>query len=602
MPDYKQIDFDGDAMPLVLNAYRQAKDYQDKIHRQCKRDYLLYRAHVDMTNRDNSLPHIAIPKIYNIVETKAPRDVKALLGTRPYVPFESKRKEYSIVSDAQTELVDQYLEEGGFFLESVLLFKIKTLYGTAFIETMPDVHDVQRMFLLPNPVGGYKLQTFVQSRLRIKIKGYAPWDVLIDPYANNLESREGCRYVIKLDYVSKREIIRMAEQGVYPGLDIEKLSNGSIYNEFAANHFGRQILRDFGLGEPAADDDMGINVRFESPDRYIDFWNGMIPLRDQGNPFAVERGGHGMINLSRIIHNQDPHTQNRIWGIGEAKPNEILQAMMSDYLSNIFRREQTTGEPVIFYRKDALSPDDIIMESGRRIEVDPDNDKPIGDNIHVHSGVPMPAEQFQLLNIVDSISDRTSGIFAPNRGEPSPGDHTLGEIAITRETGDDRQELAIRVAEQVYLRSVGEKTAAHIAQFGEAPDFQEVIGPEKAALLLSANPKLVPGGYRIEFKGSNRISNILIKQRNLKELAPVLTQLFTTNQFQMAQLLLESHEIPAEDIKRIMSENMMNRQMMMQQAAMIEAEAARAGQPGGRYKENNQKQIAQDNGRTMRGK
>jgi len=601
LDERKELDFDGKPLRLVETAYKQAKDYQYVIFDQCKRDYLLYRAYVDMTNRDNTLPNISLPKIFSIIETKAPQDVKSLLGMRPYIPYEAKRKEFQNVAEIQTELLDDYLEKAGFFIKAATMFKLKTLYGFAGMDFLPVYEPVSKASMIVNQFGMPEIARQEVYRLRLKIRVYAPWEVFVDPFATNMEERDGCRYMIKLCLTSKRAIKNAAGMGAYPNFDLGLLDSQEASKDMKdTDHFGYEILRDFGLDAPMGDDDMGILMRYESPDRYIDSWNGGITLRDLDNPFDKKEGGHGRINFARITHIQDAHTQNQIWGIGEAKPNEIQAAMLDDLYNSWFRREAIAGEPLIFYRKSALSANDLVWTTGNRIAVNDDGQRPIGDSVQVHTGSEMPKDQYMMIDKIERNMDMTARSFAVSRGEAEEGSTTATEIMQLRETGAASQELSIKIAEEMFLKSSAEICFGHINQFGTIDDYTEIVGPEKALFLLTANPMDIPGGCNIAFRGSNRVVNLLIKQRNLKELAPQLVQLFSAGQFNLAKSLMESHEIPKTEIEAIMQDGMMMMQMqMMQQQAQLEAKGT---QPGGKYKENNPKQIAQKNAQDQRGK
>lgn len=592
MASSDRLDFDGDPLRLVEAAYKQAKDYQYVIFNQCKRDYLLYRAYVDMTNRDNTLPNIALPKVFSIVEMKAPEDVRALLGTRPYLPLEAKREEFQPIVEVQTELLDEYLNRGNFFVKASNMFKMKTLYGFAGMDFLPYYETFSQKVMVPN---AYGIPDFVRQdiqRLRLKIRVWAPWEVFIDPYATNIEEPDGCRYIIKFMLTSKKAIIDAYNMGAYPNLDLDKLDKGGSDLK-STDHWGYDMLRGFGLEMPEGDDDMGVLMRYESADRYIDNWNGGVTLRDVPNPFSKQLGGHGRINFARITHIQDPHTQNQIWGIGEAKPNEIQAEMLNDLYNNWFRREQIAGEPIIFYRDQAVTADDLVWVSGNRVSVRGDDGRPIGDSIQVHTGSEMPKDQYMMIEKVERNMDLTARSFPVNRGEQQKGDPTATEIVNLRETGMASQENSIKLGEQIFLKSVAELCLGHIEQFGRFDDFVEVVGQERALTLYTANPADLPGGYNIDFKGSNRVVNQLIKQRNLKELAGPLVDLLSKGQFSLAKFMMEAHEFTKQEIEPILNEGM----MMVQLQFM----AAQNQMTQGKYKENNAKQISQDNARTQRG-
>lgn len=615
------VDFDGEPRQLIENFYSLCDDAQRARNQQCRRDYLLYRHYVDMTNRDPSLPNIAIPKIFSIVEQKSPQSVKALFGSRPYVPFESRDKgnPYAEMSaEIATELIDEYLERAGVFVEYCAVDKLATLYGTAFMEAVPYYESVMAAtgVLTPN---GPRINQVPAYRLRFRLRCFAPWELLVDPYAVGLEREGQCRGLIKIRLCSRRDIIKQNEESggnTYPGLDYDKLrAGGEGTKGTVTDHFGLQILRDFGLQIPQSDDDIGVLLDFESPDRYVSSWNGLLTIRDIDNPFPKSQHGHGGINLVRRIHVLDAHTQNRFWGIGEAKPNEVFQAMMSDQLNTIFRREAITGEPIIFFDPDAVQQDNLLWQTGNRVPVNVSSGKGIQDALQIHAGQEMPKDQFRLFDILEHVADQTAGQYPTSRGDVAPTNPSATEVVKSVEAGTERQELSIRLAEQMFGRRLGELMACHVAQFGQPVDFAEMVGPGRAMMLMTANPFELPGGVNLAFKGSQRVSNLLVKQRNLKELLQPVDAILDKGRFTLAQYAMDTFEMDPDKVEQIVGEAKQMMMMQMQQQAMKDKQEAdlrreelaaktgkpSGGKPGGKYKTNTPAQVAQDSGRAMRG-
>ncbi len=597
MSTSNSLDFDGNGRELVEEAYRESREYQTSINDQCQRDYYAYRAFLDMTNRDNSIPQIKLPKLFSVIEHKTAQDIKALFGIQPYIPLEANRKELRHITDIQEELLSGYLDRANIYNEAILACKIKTMSGTAFMEFLPDRIMVPEVKMVQDRFGFKQVIERDVPRFRLKCRTFAPWEVFIDPFATNLETPGGCRYIVKMLLVSKRQIKIVQERGGYPDLDLDRLNNSKTTPSDQYKHFGIEILKGFGLNLPVGDDDIGVLMRYESPDRYIDLWNGTETLRDVPNPFIGQGRfkGHGRINLARWPHRQDAHTQNRIWSIGEIKPNEVLADMLDGLWSGIFQREQLVSEPIIFYHERDVKRNDIIWEMGNRIPVSSDSGRPITDSVYVNTGGELPKDRYNLIAMIEGKIDQgTAESLAPVAASSSQS-KTAFEISKTSEVGDVVQEMLIRNGEQVFLKSVGELCLGHINQFGTIADYAEVVGDQKAIMLVTANPNAVPGGINYRFRGSDRVGSLLIKQRNLKELAPVLVSLFGAGQFELARLMLEAHEIPQEEIESIIAQNQQLFGIMLGQTGVA------GGQPGGKYQENNEQQLASENARTTRG-
>lgn len=207
---------------------------------------------------------------------------------------------------------------------------------------------------------------------------------------------------------------------------------------------------------------------------------------------------------------------------------------------------------------------------------------------------------------VERFIDLTSGVWANQRGEQSQGDSTATEQAMLKEYGDLRQELNTRLGEMVFLKSLGIRMLSMVDQFATMDDIVEIVGQERAQLLMTANPADLPGGFNFTFRGSNRVANTLMKQRNWKEFLPLLTQIPNVLQGKLAEKFLQIYEVEDADIREMIIPDevmmQMQQQAMMQQLQVEEAQAQaehrrdmeladkKASRDGGnRAKDNNKK-------------
>ncbi len=574
----KFVDFDGNALKLVQDAYDLAKDGQSTRNSQYLKDYKLYSGYPDPIDRDPDAPQVFIPKIFSNVEIKAARDTKLLFGTRPYIPFEARRKEFRLVSQVQTEVLDELLDRGGFFDRGLIATKLKNLYGTSFLECIPYFETITQKQLVPEmvfgrPTGGVQMVESQVPRLRFRLTAFAPWEIYVDPAATGLEEMGACRFVIKIQVVSRRGIIKLAQAGGYPNIDVEKLmKNPGQVSSQGDKNWGKVMLNEIGLSSTMEDEDLGILMRYESEERYIDVWNGNIELRAIDNPY-----NHKLINLSRFPHVYDAHNQNKFWGIGEAKPNEILQHMLNDLMNMTLRNHEQMNQGMIYYREDAVDPNALVRTAGNRIAVDASNDRPISDSIFESPGNPLPRDHYALPEMIERTMDLTAGVFDIQRGESAQKQTTATESALRKESGDARHEVNIRVGEHVFLKDIGKKSLSHIDQFGTMDDIVEIVGAERAMQMIWANPSDLPGGYNFTFKGSDRVTNVLIKQRNWRELLPILLQIPNILPGKLAEKILQVFEIDDADTREML---MSDEQVMLLQMMQAEAEAKAAGVDG----------------------
>ena len=499
----------------------------------------------------------------------APREVKALFSTRPYMPIETKRKEFRESGRINSELLDSYMDMANLFEKAVLAAKIKILDGNSFLEPLPYFETITEKKIVPEMVLGVPTGQFSQieiqvPRLRFRINVLAPWEVYVDPLAVGLENKGDCRYLVKFQLVSKRQIIQLANKGAYPGFDIEKFENHFNGGSDKHSHWGLSMLSDIGLGSSGFDEDVMVLLRYESEERYIDVLDGQWVLRDVPNPFK-----HGLINLSRWPHSVDPHTQNRFWANGEAKPNEILQQMLNDTENMTLNNHMMTNQLMIYYRKGVIdNANALVRVPGNRVELDVSNDRPISDSIFESSGQGLPPDHYKIPDRLDRWMDITSGVFDPTRGQPSSGDRTATESALLKETGDVRHELNIRIGEMVCFKDFAQKCLYHIDQYATPDDIVEIVGIEDAIKMIALNPADLPGGYNFSFKGSDRLANQLIRQRNLKELAQIALQIPNVLPGAYVTKLFEAHNFSDSEI----------REMVIPDEIMIPLQAAAAEQ------------------------
>ena len=562
----KHIDISGGkALELVENVLTLSMEHQQSRNDKHSNFYKLYHGHIDEADRDPDHANIFIPKIRSIVETKAPRDIRALVGSRPYIPMVARRPEYRESSKVQSSLIDEYLYRGGFYPKLVSATKIKLLYGTAFMEQIPYFEMVTEKRIEPEIVMGMQVGTKIVEekvpRLRLHLQEYAPWEIYVDPYAVNLEEKGGCRYVVKIVLTHKDDIRELARNGAYEGVDIEKIlgeETGTTTHQ--GEHRGLEMLQALGL--PTANDDSGVGIlmRFESEDRYIDVWNARSVLRDIPNPYD-----HGMINLSRFIHIPDPHPQNAFWGIGEGQCNEILQVMLNDSWNMTFDSHNMMNQGVTYYKKGSVNPDALVRTVGNKIAVDADDGVSIEHCIKESFGQPLPDDHYRIPGAVEHMIDQSSFTYGPDRAEPSKKDITATADVMRQESGDSVRELSARLGEMVFMRSFGEKCLSIINQFATRADVVEVVGEEAAQRMIGLNPHDLPGGFNFAFKGADREASLLMKQRNWKELTPILAQIPNVSQAGLAKKLLEVYEEDDANVEELVTPDE-DAQQMAQQA------------------------------------
>ena len=561
MASISPIDFDGEPLKLFRAAFEASEDHQDVRDAQCERDYQNYHAFLDMALRNPDRSNVTIPKIRSIVNTKAPGQIRAAIGSRPYIPFTAKREDFKEYSESQSKVLDHQLELGGFFSRFTLAGMINILYGTAFMEALPYFKTEFKRIPIPimaqTPFGprivDYEVQSIPIKMLRLKLRTWAQWEIKVDPIGLGIEEADDCRYVIKIQVVSRRQIKKMARDGAYPGLDLDKLDDVGSGQDLTENK-GLQILQNMGIPAPSDDSDIGVLYRYESSERYIDIWDDRIVLRDIPNPFDPMEGGHGLINLSKMMHDVDPHTQAQFFGNGEGKPNEILQALLNDLYNIAIDNHNFANQGMTYFAKGrGVVEEQLVRTVGNKVGFDLQPGQRIGDVIQDFSGQPLPADHYILMQRTEDNMDLTAQSQNVMRGEESPGDRTLGEISMLKQAGDASQELNIRTIES-FMADFGRKCLSHLDQFGRMRDREEVLGYEEAAGLILMNPRDLPGGYDFTFKGSDQVINQLVRQQNLQTLDARISQSPYLKEREWLEILFDAHDLSEEADKALFTE------------------------------------------------
>lgn len=571
---------------FMRTFFEHALHAQGSKNEEFQRIYRVYRGQMDMNRRDPNRANIFVPKLHSTIETIVPQYVDALLGVRPYIPIELTKNRNADMGDAITDLLDCYLDTGNFYWEAVKLIKYVTLFGTGFIEALPDyeIKRVERLqpivasspFGQPQVVGMEKIVE-MKSFLRLVYRAYAPWEIFKDPNAKTLADARG---IIKFrGLTSKRQLKKMAERGAFPDFDPDKLDFDLA--ELDKDDIGKRIAQDLGVSMAKTDDDLGIWLSYESPERYIDFWNLTTVLRDLPNPFAKEHKGHGEINLTRIINTDDPNPYTSFYGIGEGKPVEQLSHAINENWNQTFDNHNMQNQGVIFYDEEALSVDQLVMIAGNRIPVTPARPGvTIRESFFERETPGLNRDHYAIPEKLEQMFDEATGLPGITRGEDISRQQTAREAILKRQAGDARMKLKIKLGEQMGLADFGLKCVHHIDQFATPDDIVEKIGAEKASTLPTVNPGAIDGGYRFAFKGSNRTAESQIKRQDAKDVYQLMAGNTTVDQNWLANWTLERFDVPDQERRQAVRTNedalKMEEQLAQIAATGKQGEATRA--------------------------
>ncbi len=541
-----------------------------------QRIYKMYKLVQDLAGKDRNRSNIFVPKLFSNVETIVPRYSEALLALRPYIPIELTNRKYAQVGDAQTMLLDSFLadDESGFFLEMNKLIKYVALYGTAFMESYPDyitkvVKSFRPQFMVgadgtPIPVGVAEIKE-TKKLFVLRVRAFPPWRIYPDPNARNVGDARG---IIKFrGLISKRRLKDMAERGAFPDFDPEKLNKNSM-DELRKDDISRNLARDIGVSMPEDDDDLGIWLSYESPERYIDMWNLGFILRDIDNPYQ-----HGKINLTRVVNVLDPNDYSEWFGIGEGRPVESLCHGLNDNWNQTFDNHNMLNHGVLFYDEDSLSVDQLVMVAGNRIPVERQPGEPIQNAFYERPMTGLPRDHYAIPDTFDRMVDETMGVFEITRGETSRKSQTAREAILLTQSQALRMKLKVMMVEYMGFKDFALKAIDVIDQFAGRDDIVDRIGVELASILPSVNPASIEGGFTLSMKGSARMGDAQVKRQDAKDLLQLLMGWPTVRQDWLANWVMERFEVSDEDRRKAVLPD--------ERALQLQALMARAGIGGG---------------------
>ncbi len=257
---------------------------------------------------------------------------------------------------------------------------------------------------------------------------------------------------------------------------------------------------------------------------------------------------------------------------------------------------------MIYYRKGVVNnANALVRVPGNRVELDVSNDRPISDSIFESAGQPLPRDHYLIPDRLDRWMDITSGVFDPTRGQPSTGDKTATESALLKETGDMRHELSIRMGEMVCFKDFAQKCLYHIDQFATPDDIVEIVGIEDAIKIMTLNPSDLPGGYNFSFKGSDRLANQLIRQRNLKELAQISLSVPNVLPGRYMAKLFEAHNFSDQEIREMIIPDEIMIPLQAEAAKQEQAAEAKGMVQGKKQTVNSPRKEAERSAQTIRG-
>jgi len=384
------------------------------------------------------------------LETIIPRDAMALLGSRPYFPYEARLEEQTDRARVIEDIVDVFTgmstPTGKFFLQFCDALRMCRAFGIAYIEprwSFWPVSVVQRIPKLDpmteQVVGMDEFKTTVADE-GIAFKVHDPWSVLVHPYGNTLDQKP---WVIIKERTPVSEIERLIDTDAY-----EYTGKSAALRDMSAetHDFERQLHRELGLQDTQSESDIGMLMRYyQSPTRAhpqgreIHIWNYKHVLRDRDRSDSnLPLFKKPVVALRNIAHiGPDRYWPLSLWDISRDR------IILGDHaLSLFFDQSMQNAAQWLMYDPDRVEEAMLEARFGARVPVPGGN---FGEAVQQLKVGQSPEELLQLYDLTDQSVDRSVGNF----------DYQRGNLVITRVGGESKCMVRVYSVISFILKSVG---------------------------------------------------------------------------------------------------------------------------------------------------
>lgn len=450
-------------------------------------------------------PNITVGRLAADIETIVPRDVQALVGNRPYMPFapiERNNPEAVDWAATITDVIDYYTDIGKFYTKFADMMRMVRPLGWAYMEP--------RWSMWPVSIYSKQVERDAMGRVvrvsanyedtveeGVDIRILDPSSVRPHPYGNTLDEKPE---VCVVELVHKNEIKRLLET---PGSSY-KVPDGVTEQDLFGGvpeglEWQQQVRRDKGELTGEAYKDVAVLIRYYSEDRWIHTLNRQWVIMDTENqninmpkfkkPFAMFR------NMSHC-------GPDRFWPVGDYEFMMDLYWLGDMWLNLYAKAAQMAEAQWILYNPNLVQVENLKATSGARIPVaDGEFDRAIRQ---MKVGEP-PSSYLDFYRETKGLQDNRLHINDWVAGREPTRKETATAVNQLSQAGMTHMEFGITYIEQGGFADLAYLMAKIVAANQTDADRAKIIGWERAQNIVTVDPEAIPGGYRLEFKGSDRV-------------------------------------------------------------------------------------------------
>lgn len=455
------------------------------------------------------------------------RDVKVLLGTRPYFPLAAENEDYEWEIRQQEKLVDTLADRAGYESEQSLVYYWMRGLGTSYMELGWDIDE--QVFTRRKPVIDEVLQipvdkaeqdvTEIVEGLSYTARG--PWETLLHPHGRTLDDTP---IVFVKDIMTVEDVQEMHDTGalkIPSDVTTEKLKAGP--DGGWGDEWGAQWRRDKAMFQGRLGENIGLMMRcYENPTkrfpdgRWVYLWNYTYVLYEGEPKWAVGNKKWKPLVMFNELGDIGPGGK---YGLGLYEQTRHVAELGDRLLSTWIDANVKAAGPAIFYDENTIDGKRIRGVPYERVPF-----KPGSDPLRWKEAVqPMTYGQtsdqlFTAYKETDAINDRRVNAHYPSTGEPPPRKETFGTTQILEKAGAALFELKAKLIEGGPLKRQAILSCKLVDANASQATVAEIIGEQQAVELLSADPEAIPGGYKCTFEGSDMIAEIAGKTETMMQI------------------------------------------------------------------------------------
>jgi len=436
---------------LVLSRFRWSEQWRKPWDDKWLRWYKAFRGIVPkLPEGEQDRSNLHIPYTYSTVDAVRSKLLAACFANRPWISYVPKDADDVEAAKNMETLVDSQMNrvDAETMVKMYKLITDMLIYGGCPYETgwKYELRTIKRKVPVYDPETGIMLG-YEEQEIEVINWDDPDWQVFMiddlypDPEGTSIDD---CSWVIRRRYITRAELEKGIEEGIYQVKDIKNIEAAG-----EKTHEGRQDrLAAIGASDAAADETEVGGRRYELLEMWEDDWvttviNRTECIRDSENPYWHGKKPIGFAKFDPL--------NGEFYGISLVEIIEYLQAELNTTRNQrIDAVSQGINRMWIALKGIGLEPEDLVSRPNGIIWVDSLEEAPK----EVEFKPPDPSAYQEEAIIKADIQEATS-TYNEARGAPSEEKRTATENAIRERATNIRFETKLKLFEALGLKRLG---------------------------------------------------------------------------------------------------------------------------------------------------